>query len=369
MKNLLSQLSDPRDDSRRLACMEIARLNEIEDRTLFPKMLNQVKRMSEEDSLPVRFFARKALEKLMLLAEVEGIDPKAISTVQVEEEFLSEQVLKDLASTDKSCRLNALYRIKRISRDPSMIEALEFFAESSDEDEALLAIEAIETIQERLSRSRSSNDEFLNDTVKTEEIFSDEKHSDHYEVPSMPPEPKRWTEHPEDRPGGNLFRQIIILALLGVAIWIGYNNFVKQPISQSENKQANLNTDVSHQELLERSARRYLLLFSARKWIPLYEDFLSGKTTITADSWISRNRDLYEGESFQMLMNDISFDNEKEASVNITMLRETIEGEEKGIDEYSFKQNWHFENGYWIPEDPELIEEPSEEESKPLSDE
>lgn len=396
MNSLYEALLDPRDETRRQACIRISKLKTIDDSATFPKMFNQIKKMVENDSLSVRFFARKALDQLRVLARAENVDVEALTTIQVEEEFLSEQLLSELNGPDKACRVNALYRIKSTSRDPGMIEKLELFAEEFPEDEAVLAVEAIESITLRLSKragvqpSGSGEDKMLHGSRDLHRPSSGHKHtssghkhpssgqqhiapeyqrSPHAGVsrgearnsaatPNFPGRPtsKRWATHPEDADYENrLFRIIIILTIIGIIVWAAYTYILaaESPASGQEVSVSNpvaVDTVESSHDILKRDVIRYLFLFSGRNWSGIYEDFLENRVSESADDWIMAREQKYGDKTFQMLLDNISIVSESEAIVSIILLREI---EEDQIEEIPFIQSWSFENGNWIPGNPE----------------
>lgn len=352
MKNILATLWDPRDEMRRQACIDLISHKNISDYKIFPKLYQKIKQMADEDSLPVRFFARKALEHLSVLADSEGIDLSQLTTTDINEESLSEQIVKELYSKDKANRINAVYTLKRISRDPNVIDSLEEYAEEMDEDEAVLAIEAIEIIHKRIqdaSKKSSSASQLLQEQQEQiekkpnyyssgEELYQLKKESKAFK-PS-----KRWDMHPEDKRGNKILIIAIFLVILISVLW-PYGKEYWENIKENKAIVEKNEIDAQH-ALLERKVKKYALLFSSKKWEALYEDFLDGRTTISVQAYSKGQMARFGDESFELIIKKIELQDPNEGKVQY-IKKNRLDGKEKELE-----QIWTLHDNLWMPSEP-----------------
>lgn len=175
MEELLNSLKSKDFFIKRTAIIEIAKLEElnIED---IKKLFGILKDIEKENDKALNFFLKKALKNLEKLEKLANFSEKSI---EVENEI--KKLKQGLKDPEISIRINTLEAIKVAKIDNKhKIEILEWFAGFSNEDEAIKAIETIESIINNTEISEKQkiedkNNNFNNETPIKTSVKKDEE--------------------------------------------------------------------------------------------------------------------------------------------------------------------------------------------------
>ncbi|MGM0607631.1 MAG: hypothetical protein ACQESP_04335 [Candidatus Muiribacteriota bacterium] len=122
------------------------------------KIHAQIKKIIDNDSADITFFARKALMKIEEFEKNNNIKIEPSITDEIYNKKASE-LINLLSADEKLIRINAIYALAKTGTSDEHINALELFAESAGEDEASLAIDSISAIKKFIAEKKKKEKE------------------------------------------------------------------------------------------------------------------------------------------------------------------------------------------------------------------